>query len=58
MNGFTVGLSKQLVGTIGGVPGLVKEKLLGVGIALVGLLLGINASLRGVPKLAPEWASM
>ncbi|KAF4801573.1 Phosphatidylinositol-binding clathrin assembly protein [Turdus rufiventris] len=48
----------MLVGMIGGVPppppGLVREKLLGMGIASVGLLLAVNLSLRGMPKAVPE----
>lgn len=54
MNGFTMWLPKQLLGVVGGGPGLVKEKLLGMGIASVGLQLGINPSLRAVPTAAPE----
>lgn len=47
-------MPKQLVGMIGVPPGLVREKLLGMGIASAGLLLDINPSLRGVPEAAPE----
>lgn len=54
MNGFAVQLPNQLVGMIGVPPGLVREKLLGMEIASAGLLLGVNPSLRGVPKTAPE----
>lgn len=50
-------MPKQLVGMIGGIsppPGLVREKLLGMGLASVGLLLAVNPSLRGMPKAVPE----
>lgn len=50
-------MPKQLVGVIGGVPppsGLVREKLPGMGIASVGLLLAVNPSLRRMPKAVPE----
>lgn len=35
-------------------PGLVMEKLLGTGLASVGLLLAVNPSLKGMPKAVPE----